>query len=281
MTSSRPSLHGILRFTATPAFAHTVASDLYFTPPFKITSPHQRGIRSDFIVMQASAGMLEGDSQDISCTFETGSVTALKTQSYEKIFDTGEGCAHRTIALDVKPGARASFMPFPLIPFSNSSFVGSTEIDIAGTSHFAYSEIITCGRVAKNERFAMRYLKNSLQVRVDGKLAFTDRMVLDPSTIDYTALGLWQSYSHLGLLYLHPASSGETDRDARENEVLEWVRRRFAEVTGSPTPPSASSPLQLGASRTMNGICIRVLARSGQQIFDLLTALGDDFINQS
>lgn len=88
---------GSSTFRLSTAFRHgrTKIDDIYFEAPFKLMTPFTNGRHSDFVVMLASPGFLRGDEAHIDIDFGPGTDSTIKTQSYEKVFDTADGSAEQ------------------------------------------------------------------------------------------------------------------------------------------------------------------------------------------
>jgi urease accessory protein len=284
----------------------TKIDDVYFEAPFKLMSPFVSGAHSDFLVMLASPGFLNGDEAHITCDFGPGTDSTIKTQSYEKVLNTEGGEARRSIHLTTRGDATAVFLPFPVIPFAGSSFTNITTAEVSPESTLVYADVVSCGRAGMGERWLMHRFTNSLRVSITpseaelqamrqprrgrppkrtpagrSRLAFADHMVLEPARFDYTEIGMWREYTHNGLAYAHlperdpepgnadqsPAairSRTQTARIAAEDALITRIRA-YAE--------EHAFPGEFGASRCINGICVRLLTHTGQDAFDFITAV--------
>ncbi|PST46064.1 urease accessory protein UreD [Bifidobacterium callitrichos] len=268
---------GSSTFRLATAFRHgrTKIDDVYFEAPFKLMTPFTNGRHSDFIVMLASPGFLKGDEAHIEIDFGPGTDSTIRTQSYEKVLDTADGSASRTIELTARGDAKAVFLPFPVIPFRGSTFSNLTTAHIAPESTFVYADVVTCGRVGMDERWAMRRFTNRMRVYVGDRLAFADRMLLEPDAFDYTGIGMWREFTHCGVLYAHlPEADGEDGnsadaeaaRIAAEDALIDRIRSHADAVglTG-----------ELGVSRAVNGVCVRLLTTRGDDAFDFIKDVAD------
>ena len=326
---------GSSTFRLSTAFRHgrTKIDDIYFEAPFKLMTPFTNGRHSDFVVMLASPGFLKDDEAHISIDFGPGTDSTIKTQSYEKVFDTGDGSAERTIDLTVHGDAKAVFLPFPVIPFKNSSFMNLTTAHVSAESAFVYADVVTCGRVGMDERWAMKRFTNRMRVYVAepkavtkataaefaqqhahrrGRpskeesaaaqprehLAFADRMLLEPDAFDYTDLGMWREFTHCGVLYAHlpeldpdvvsqaPADGGFSVSPATIRERIESARIAAEDALIGRIHEHADAigfTGELGVSRVVNGICLRVLTARGDDAFDLIRDVADfvtDFVTE-
>ena len=110
----------------------TVLTDVQFTAPYKIMEPFPRP-KGGICVMQlaASAGIMEGDRQEIRLLAGPGADLEVVSQAYDKIHQMREGCARRRTEVQVSSGARLYLNPQPVIPFGDSAFESRTEADLA------------------------------------------------------------------------------------------------------------------------------------------------------
>ena len=168
----------ISRITACAALKNgkTILEDLSFTAPYKIMAPFEKengGIQ--IMPLCASAGIMEGDSQEFSYHVKEGADLEILSQSFEKIHKMDEGSASRTISVQVDPHAVLYYYPQPVIPFAQSSFTSTMTIHLADeTSRLFLLEIISCGRNAHEERFQYRRFASKVQIFRGQKLIYRD-----------------------------------------------------------------------------------------------------------
>jgi urease accessory protein len=200
---------------------NSVLDHCYFTPPFKITSPFyaENGLMS-IMVLSVSAGIMAGDRQKIEVRLEKGASVEIGSQSFEKIHRMGEGQrASRETALTVESGALLVYSPLPAIPFAGSAFESCASIRLRDSeSRLAYSEILSCGRSAKGERFAWRQHKNRVSVFERDKLIYFDNSDFRPAETNMEGPAMFEGYSHFSSLLmvnipLSPEQREEIRRD--------------------------------------------------------------------
>ena len=124
----------ISRITACAALKNgkTILEDLSFTAPYKIMAPFAKENGGTQIMpLCASAGIMEGDSQEFSYHVKEGADLEVLSQSFEKIHKMDEGSASRTISVQVDPHAVLYYYPQPVIPFAQSSFTSTMTIHLA------------------------------------------------------------------------------------------------------------------------------------------------------
>lgn len=221
----------------------TRIKDSYFTAPFKVTSPFYRGNMAELMIMQASAGILEGDDHRMEFLARSGSRARITGQSYTKIFAMDGGTARQHLKLTVEPGASLEYLPCPVIPFARSKFQSESEIHVAPGARLALWEIFSCGRVGMGERFQFQKYRSATRVYEEKKLVFADRTSYVPGEGRLDCIGYLENYTHAGLLYLYGYETvGLID----------------------------SQGLETGLTRAKRGQLLRVLAHSGEEIIQYL-----------
>lgn len=114
----------------------------------------------------------------------------------------------------------------------------------------------------------------------------------DRRQLDYTELGMWRNFTHCGVLpevdplasppaprdaagaTAEPATAADPDMSAEavrarikaENELIDHIRSHSDAI---------GFPGELGVSRAVNGICLRVLTTRGNDAFDLIKDVSD------
>jgi urease accessory protein len=233
----------------------SVLQDIRFTAPFKVTHPfYDAGGRLQVMVLNVSAGIMAGDTQRLCIEADDGAYMEILSQSYEKIHKMERGeCARRHIALKVGANAALIYTPLPAIPFAGSSFSSETDIRLAdATSTIFYSDILACGRAAREERFAYGYYRNRARVYLDSRLIYLDNAVFEPDTMDMESFCLYEGCTHLLNIFI----AGRNIAGA----FLERVNDAIKGLDG----------VNAGASLTgSQAVCVRALGNGAEQLVDL------------
>lgn len=237
----------------------TVLDDHFFTSPIKIGMPAAGTKRLHLMVMMASAGLLKGDRivSDICC--EAGTKARLTEQSYTKIFDTGDGSAAKKRRIRLKGDASFYDCPSAVIPFKNSTFDGETIVELDRESEFAWSDIMAVGRIGMKEAFEFRHYRNKVSVRVEDVLVWMDHCLLEPAHMETEGMFFFDGYTHQGTFYYYgPSEKTERVKMWHEASAPKWHRQHL-----------------FGLTEARAGICIRVLAKTAQDIEELFADLAE------
>ncbi len=280
-----------LRIGAVARDGRTVVDDLYATMPFKVmralpvdadelcgvtaqecaAGPLSRP--AQVMVMSTSAGIMAGDDQLLDVSVGTGAVLQMTTQAFEKIhkMDSG-GSARRETHLHVAAGSYLDYHPQPTIPFADSDYASVTEIDLAdATSRLAYEEVLSCGRVARGERFEYRSYRNHVTIRVAGSPIYLDNAVWDPARMPMESTGLFEGFSHLANLVLVNLEVGDS-AFAAARDYLRGETGVIGAAAGSPVGAAEGEELVAGGiTRLASGdVCVRLLGHRAQRLTDVL-----------
>lgn len=277
-----------LRLVAQCRGEKTVLADVAATMPFHVMHPFEvptAGLvgaaadaltprAAEVMVMSASAGIMAGDLQRIDVTVGEGAALRVTSQAFEKIHRMEEGrSASRATRLAVADGAYLDYSPQPMIPFAESSFSATTEVQLAGPdARFVYQEILSCGRAARGERFGYRSFTNHVRVNVAGLPVYLDNVVFDPATMPMEDLGLYEGFSHLGNLVLINCQVGE----ATFTVARDYLRDETGVIgaaAGSPVgAATGSEAISGGITRLATGdVCVRLLGHRAQRLEDVLS----------
>ena len=283
-----------LRLVAQRRGEKTVLADVAATMPFHVMHPFEVPAAelvgalgaaagaadalapraAEVMVMSASAGIMAGDLQRIDVTVGEGAALRVTSQAFEKIHRMEEGLsASRATRQAVANGAYLDYSPQPMIPFAESSFSATTEVQLAGPdARFVYQEILSCGRAARGERFGYRSFTNHVRVDVAGLPVYLDNVIFDPATMPMEDLGLYEGFSHLGNLVLINCQVGEAAFTAAR-DYLRDETGVIGAAAGSPVGAAAGSEaISGGITRLASGdVCVRLLGHRAQRLEDVLS----------
>ena len=242
-----------LKLAVTDRYGKSEITEQYFTSPLKLATPKQESGRLRIVLMMSSAGILKGDHfcYEISCG--AGTKTMLTDQSYTKIFDTGMGSARKEQHIVLNGDASLYYCPCAVIPFQGSSFYGNTTVSLEKESEFAYSDIVTAGRVGMGERFLFSHFQNRICVKLDGKYVWMDHCRLEPEQMKLSELFFFDGYTHQGTFYYYGAQKKQEALLSHE--------------------PKLEGSQAYGVTQAREGICVRVLAHTAQDIEDIFNEL--------
>ncbi|HET7580095.1 MAG TPA: urease accessory protein UreD [Bacillales bacterium] len=218
-------------------------------------------------LMSASPGLFNGDEEYISCRLTKGAHLHLTTPAanelHPSIYDGEESLQTQTFYLE--KDSILEYLPEPMIPFRESNFNGMTSVYMSEGSQAIISEIVTAGRIGRNEIFQYKKYASTFEVYWEDQLEALDRLVLDPKT-ELTRKGIFGDYTHLGTLWV--LSEKVSREHLRRLQTTVLADLKTVDVYGT------ASLLQ------KNGLIIRLLGRNAQSLQKVMTACWDDLRGQ-
>lgn len=234
----------------------TRLKDSYFTSPFKIAKPFymEDGSGIEVCVMNASAGILEGDSYSIKLDLHENSILALTSQSFTKIHKMNGGFARQNISINLERGAILKFLPQPAIPFAGSRFFSRMKVNMERDSILLFTDVLSCGRYKRGEKFSFEDYNARTEIFYEGKLIFVDNLMLKPKIQDICGMGFYEGYTHQATIMVF----GEM-ADEKLNNTMHNILSRYGEI-------------EFGVTKTYkNGILARILGNGAERLKIILS----------
>lgn len=203
----------------------TVIDDLFFTAPYKVMQPFPKtGGGISIMPLCASAGIMEGDRQEFTFHAGEGSDLEILSQSFDKIHKMKDGCAIRTVQADIEKNAVLYYYPQPVIPYKDSAFESTMEFRLADeTSRLFLLEIISCGRTARQERFAYRKFASKVAVYRKNQLIYRDNTRYEPARMPMEETGMYEGYTHLANIFLSRIGKQNSSAAADMTPLVEKI----------------------------------------------------------
>lgn len=161
-----------------------------------------------FILINTSGGLVQGDRLSLDVQVKAGCKAHLTTQSANRIYRMEDGCAVQELNLSVGEKAFLEYLPDQNIPFRGSNFVQLTTVDLRRSSVFFGWEVVHPGRYTRGERFEMGLYHSGLEVRIDGRPALMDTVVLEPGKLRQDSPGILGGASFTGTIYAYCENAG-------------------------------------------------------------------------
>jgi urease accessory protein len=156
-------------------------------------------------MITTSGCVLQGDRMALEVTLAPGARAHVTTQSATKVHSMDANCAVQTQSISLADGAYLEFVPEPLIPHRRARFLSDTRITVAPTATLLYSEIIQPGRKHHHpdECFGVTLLSLAVGAeRPDGRLLFSEKLVIEPARRPLRQTGVMGSFDVLGNVIL-------------------------------------------------------------------------------
>ncbi len=170
-------------------FNQTIFAHQYTTYPLRL-SPVFRldGIntnRAYFYSMNTSPGLLAGDELNISLLLEAKTNLYFTDQAATKVHPMLDSKSKATVnyQIQVRSQANLELVLEPIILYNNAALQQNTSIKLDSDAKLFVTEIISPGRLARDEFYQFNYYANRLRItNLIDELLFTDAMYLEGKT---------------------------------------------------------------------------------------------------
>ncbi|PAY23236.1 urease accessory protein UreD [Dietzia natronolimnaea] len=157
----------------------TVLADRYQKSPLQVMRPLYVDPGLPHVpvtyLMSTGGGVVGGDRLDIDVRLADRSHAVITTQAATRIHRMDAGYATQNVTLTLGAGAVCEWVPDPLIPYAGSRFQQSLRATVPEDAVLMVSDVLTAGRVARGERWAVDALVSRVELaRPDGTPVVVD-----------------------------------------------------------------------------------------------------------
>lgn len=152
-------------------------------------------------VISLGAGISSDDIFQIKIEADEGCKVILINQSATKILKSTNGnYGENKISVNLGTNSVLEFYSGLIIPFPNSMFRQTVDVNIASGARFGYLEFLSVGRIERGEEFLFGKFSNTLHIKKQNKHVFWENYSMDKSkrgnlatigSYRYIASGIW------------------------------------------------------------------------------------------
>ena len=246
----------ILRLEQNPENGKTVVKEQYSKVPLFT----QRALYLEeslpsmayMYIISPSGGILQGDRYRMDITLRNNAYAHITTQGATRIYRMEKNYATQIVNIIVDDGCYFEFIPDQIIPYRDSRFYQTVNLNIHDNATMMYAEILVPGRVASGESFEydICYMK-ALAKNQNNILRFIDVAVLEPKKRSLNILGILGKFGVVGNMYILTKTKYIAELVTEISSELQ----KFSNVSGGATVLPRDS-----------GILIRILGQVAQDI---------------
>ncbi len=160
--------------------AETVLRHLHQRNPCRILFPDaDAGEPKLAVLLTTSGGLTGGDDIRIRVAMEAGAEGVVTTQAAEKLYRSLGPNTRIAVDLSIAADSWFEYLPQETILFDNARLDRRTCVDVEKSGRFLGCEMVAFGRAAHGEAMTSGHLFDRWQVWRDGKLLWSDALLLD------------------------------------------------------------------------------------------------------
>jgi len=131
------------------------------------------------VVVTTSGGLVGGDRLNVSVSADRDSEALVMTQAAEKVYRSAGPDAEIDVTLEAEAGSWLEWLPHETIIFDGARLKRRTRVDLSPDARLLAGEFLVFGRLASGETLKFGYLRDSWEVRRDGRLVWADIFEVD------------------------------------------------------------------------------------------------------
>ncbi len=234
----------------------TILDQRYHTAPLKISKTFTVDDELMVYMMDASPGIMDGDLYDMQWNLKPKSKVMLTNQSSTKIHPSPNKGSQLFQYFHLEDQAVLQYFPDPLVPYKQSRFTQVTQVTMEPSATLMYGDILTPGRMHRDECFDYDTISLKLNIYRDHQLEAWEHHYFNPHIHQPNSLSAFEHYTHMGVFWLIAPHI--------EKSLFQSIRLFTQEQTD----------LLIGCSRTANdGVVVRMLGHSVWRLQQVIQSL--------
>lgn len=127
-------------------------------------------------------GLCGGDRLHVRISVERGARAVITTPAATRVLSMHAGRrAEQRVELHVAEGATLEYYPAVTIPFPDSAFVQTIDVDAEDGARVGVLETWALGRTSRDEYLRFRSISSRTTLRVNGEIVYSDAAELQPA----------------------------------------------------------------------------------------------------
>lgn len=154
-------------------------------------------------IISPSGGVLQGDRYRIDIKLAKNAIAHITTQGATRLYRMDKNFATQILNISLDSNCYFEYVPDQIIPYRDSRFYQSVNLNLHDDATLIYSETIVPGRMAMGESFDydVCYLKTIAKSH-SGSLKFVDTALLEPKKNQLKRFGILEEFNMLSNMYL-------------------------------------------------------------------------------
>jgi len=244
---------GFLSFSFVDVNGKTVIKDRKHFGPLVLQRPYYQEIdRPSVLVLHPPGGVVGGDALEVKATFQPGSKGSVGTPAATKFYRSDGRLATQMQTVTLTENVEVEWLPQETLFFNRYRVINSLKFVLSKASNKLIAwDVVGLGRPASGEGFEQGELQQSLEVWVEDKLIFVDRLKISPQT------NLLTSASALAGNVLFATAVFYQNEFSEQKKLLELLQ-------------AVEWPLPVGVTQMNSLVVMRVLASELDEIKQVL-----------
>ncbi|MBO6020972.1 MAG: urease accessory protein UreD [Aeriscardovia sp.] len=198
-----PSNDGYTEIEFTLQGGRTIASKRITKGQSRLSAPLHLNAEDTLVLflITMGGGLVEGEHYKTFITSRENTHAIVASQAPTYVFKCNDGkTTFQDVKVKVEKGAELEYLPDDVIPYGNSKYKQTTQIDVEKGASLLYTDGVTAGWSMNHKDFQYRYAHMISRISYDGQLLFNDNLILDPHAFEMAEIGLFEGYKNYSSL---------------------------------------------------------------------------------
>lgn len=244
---------GFLSFSFVEVNGESVIKDRKHFGPLVLQRPYyQEKDRPSVLVLHPPGGVVGGDTLELNATFQAQSKGSIGSPAATKFYRSDGRLATQTQTVTLTENVEVEWLPQETLFFNQSRVNNLLKfiLNKANNKLIAW-DIVGLGRPASGEGFEQGELQQSLEVWIEDKLIFVDRLKIAPQNNVLTSASALAGNSLFATALFYQNELSEQKKLLADLQAVEW-------------------PLPVGVTQMDSLVVMRVLASELDEIKQVL-----------
>ncbi|WP_158236015.1 urease accessory protein UreD [Hydrogenovibrio sp. SC-1] len=244
---------GFLSFSFVEVNGKSVIKDRKHFGPLVLQRPYyQEKDRPSVLVLHPPGGVVGGDSLELNATFQPQSKGSIGTPAATKFYRSDGRLATQRQTVTLTENVEVEWLPQETLFFNQSRVNNSLKFILSKANNKLIAwDIVGLGRPASGEGFEQGELQQSLELWIEDKLIFVDRLKIAPQNNVLTSACALAGNSLFATALFYQNELGEQKKLLADLQAIDW-------------------PLPVGVTQMDSLVVMRVLASELDEIKQVL-----------
>ena len=193
--------------------SRTIISGKSFQGPLAVQKPfYPEDDTCHVYVLHPPGGIVGGDQLAIDLTLQESSHALVTTPAANKFYRSDKRSSRLLQSLSLQQEAMLEWLPQESICFDQCNTRINTRIELASHSRLIAWDMICLGRPASGETFAQGSIRQSLEIKQQGRVLLNDRLLIEGASPMLSASWGFHGYGVIGYLVATPATPHIRDK---------------------------------------------------------------------
>lgn len=203
MKKTADEYDGYIELAIKPLNQRSIADKLLYSGQSRISARMNLNNEDTlcYFLITMGGGITQGEEYLTKVQLAPESRAIISTQAPTYVYKCDDGkISKQFFEISLGENSILEYLPDNVIPYKNANYDQISEIKLEKGASLIYSDGITAGWAPDGSDFKYDYVHMDTKLLYEGKLMYSDNMILDPQNFDLNELGMYENYRNYSSL---------------------------------------------------------------------------------